>query len=68
MCVTDRMIEYVDHLHSHFVDPVVIRDGFYQVPQVSEYREDLVSKIMSDIIIDPHCNSIPRLCVVSQNL
>ena len=22
-----RMIEYVDHLHEHFVDPVVIRDG-----------------------------------------
>ena len=22
-----RMIEYVDHLHEHFVDPVVVRDG-----------------------------------------
>jgi L-fuconate dehydratase len=28
----DRMIEYVDHLHEHFVDPVVIRDGRYQAP------------------------------------
>jgi L-fuconate dehydratase len=27
-----RMIEYVDHLHGHFVDPVVIRRGRYQVP------------------------------------
>src|SRR5436190_5917970 len=27
-----RMIEYVDHLHEHFVDPVVIRDGAYRVP------------------------------------
>ena len=26
-----RMIEYVDHLHEHFVDPVVIRDGRYRV-------------------------------------
>ncbi len=27
-----RSIEYVDHLHEHFVDPCVIRDGSYQVP------------------------------------
>ena len=26
------MIEYVDHLHEHFVDPVVIRDGRYRAP------------------------------------
>jgi L-fuconate dehydratase len=26
------VIEYVDHLHEHFVDPVVIRDGRYQAP------------------------------------
>jgi L-fuconate dehydratase len=28
----DRVVEYVDHLHEHFVDPVVVRDGRYQVP------------------------------------
>ncbi|MFE6287273.1 enolase C-terminal domain-like protein [Streptomyces sp. NPDC057877] len=28
----DRVIEYVDHLHDHFLDPVVIRDGHYAVP------------------------------------
>jgi L-fuconate dehydratase len=28
-----RMIEYVDHLHEHFVEPVVIRQGSYQAPQ-----------------------------------
>ncbi|MEZ0074409.1 L-fuconate dehydratase [Planotetraspora sp. GP83] len=28
----DRIIEYVDHLHEHFADPVVIRDGAYQAP------------------------------------
>jgi L-fuconate dehydratase len=27
-----RSIEYVDHLHEHFVDPCVIRHGRYQVP------------------------------------
>ncbi|MBF9133765.1 fuconate dehydratase [Plantactinospora sp. S1510] len=29
----DRMIEYVDHLHQHFVDPVVIRNGHYAAPR-----------------------------------
>jgi L-fuconate dehydratase len=28
----DRVIEYVDHLHEHFVDPVVIKGGRYQPP------------------------------------
>jgi L-fuconate dehydratase len=28
----DRVIEYVDHLHEHFVDPVVIKEGRYQPP------------------------------------
>jgi L-fuconate dehydratase len=28
----DRFIEYVDHLHEHFVTPVVIRDGHYVAP------------------------------------
>ncbi|MYR56605.1 fuconate dehydratase [Streptomyces sp. SID625] len=28
----DRVIEYVDHLHDHFLDPVVIRDGRYKAP------------------------------------
>jgi L-fuconate dehydratase len=27
-----RVIEYVDHLHEHFVDPVVIRHGHYMAP------------------------------------
>ncbi|MFC4764891.1 L-fuconate dehydratase [Dyella koreensis] len=28
----DRAIEFVDHLHEHFVDPVTIRDGRYLAP------------------------------------
>jgi L-fuconate dehydratase len=28
----DRVIEYVDHLHEHFVDPVVLKEGAYTVP------------------------------------
>ncbi|HXN32345.1 MAG TPA: enolase C-terminal domain-like protein [Polyangiaceae bacterium] len=28
----NRVIEYVDHLHEHFVDPCVVRGGAYRVP------------------------------------
>jgi L-fuconate dehydratase len=36
-----RMIEYVDHLHEHFVDPVVIRDGRYLVPRAPGYSAEM---------------------------
>jgi L-fuconate dehydratase len=29
----DRVIEYVDHLHEHFTDPVRVRDGHYLAPE-----------------------------------
>ncbi|GAA2059829.1 L-fuconate dehydratase [Catenulispora yoronensis] len=28
----DRVIEYVDHLHEHFLTPTVVRDGAYRAP------------------------------------
>ena len=36
-----RMIEYVDHLHEHFVDPVEIRDGHYRVPTRPGYSAQI---------------------------
>jgi L-fuconate dehydratase len=33
----NRVVEYVDHLHEHFVDPVVIRDGRYLAPSAPGY-------------------------------
>jgi L-fuconate dehydratase len=36
-----RVIEYVDHLHEHFVNPVVIRDGRYVVPQSPGYGAEM---------------------------
>jgi L-fuconate dehydratase len=33
----DRIIEYVDHLHEHFLDPVLIRDGRYVPPTAPGY-------------------------------
>ena len=36
-----RVLEYVDHLHEHFVDPVVIRDGRYMPPEAPGYSAAL---------------------------
>ena len=33
----NRIIEYVDHLHEHFVEPVVIRGGRYMPPAAPGY-------------------------------
>ena len=37
-----RMIEYVDHLHDHFVDPVRVRDGRYQAPVVAGSGQEML--------------------------
>ncbi|NUR52003.1 MAG: fuconate dehydratase [Hamadaea sp.] len=43
-----RHLEYVDHLHEHFVDPVVIRDGRYRAPErpgfSARMREDTLTR------------------------
>jgi hypothetical protein len=33
----NRVLEYVDHLHEHFLDPVTIRRGRYQAPTAPGY-------------------------------
>jgi len=35
--LTDRVCEYVDHLHEHFVDPCVIHQARYQAPTAPGY-------------------------------
>ena len=37
----DRVVEYVDHLHEHFLDPVVIRGGRYQAPTAPGYSIEM---------------------------
>lgn len=36
-----RVIEYVDHLHEHFVDPVTIRNGRYMPPTQPGYSIEI---------------------------
>jgi L-fuconate dehydratase len=37
----ERVVEYVDELHEHFVDPVRIRDGRYLVPEAPGYSIEM---------------------------
>lgn len=39
----DRVIEYVDHLHEHFRDPVVIERGHYMLPEAVGYSGEIVA-------------------------
>ncbi len=38
----DRIIEYVDHLHEHFRDPVTIRRGHYMLPRQPGYSGEIL--------------------------
>jgi L-fuconate dehydratase len=37
----DRVIEYVDHLHEHFVDPCVVERGRYRAPLAPGYSSQI---------------------------
>ncbi len=45
LCVSatmeDRVIEFVDHLHEHFVTPVTVRNGRYRMPAAPGYSIEI---------------------------
>lgn len=45
LCVSgsldDRTTEYASHLHEHFVDPVVVKNGRYVVPEAAGYSIEM---------------------------
>jgi L-fuconate dehydratase len=49
----DRVIEYVDHLHDHFLDPVVIIDGAYAAPTAPGFSAQLRPETL-DAYAFPH--------------
>ncbi len=40
----NRVIEYVDHLHEHFHDPVIIKNGHYMPPKLPGYSITMKSE------------------------
>jgi L-fuconate dehydratase len=43
-----RMIEYVDHLHEHFLDPVTVVRGFYRLPTRPGYSAEMHPASLAD--------------------
>src|SRR3954454_16486934 len=43
----DRVIEYVDHLHEYFVDPVVVAGGRYRAPTAPGFSAALKAEAIS---------------------
>ncbi len=46
--IEGRVIEYVDHLHEHFVDPVVIKRGRYMPPGLPGYSIEMKRSSMEE--------------------
>ncbi|HEY9373589.1 L-fuconate dehydratase [Streptomyces sp.] len=44
----NRVIEYVDHLHQHFTEPVVIRDGHYAAPLAPGFSAAMRAESMAE--------------------
>ena len=44
----NRIIEYVDHLHEHFQDPVVVKNGAYMPPKSPGYSITMKSQSLED--------------------
>ncbi len=46
-CLENRVLEYVDHLHEHFVAPVVMRGDRYMPPTVPGYSIEMKGKSLA---------------------
>lgn len=44
----DRVTEFVDHLHEHFVDPVKIRKAHYVLPETPGYSAEIYEDTLHD--------------------
>ncbi|MFI6091206.1 L-fuconate dehydratase [Streptomyces sp. NPDC051218] len=44
----NRVIEYVDHLHAHFIDPVVVRDGHYLAPTAPGFSATMRAESLAE--------------------
>lgn len=48
-----RVVEYVDHLHEHFLTPVVIRRGRYMLPEAAGYSIQIKQNSLAEYAF-PH--------------
>lgn len=43
-----KRIEFVDHLHEHFIDPCVVEDGAYQVPKAAGFSIEIKPETLNN--------------------
>ncbi|WP_308797789.1 L-fuconate dehydratase [Agromyces silvae] len=44
----NRVTEFVDHLHEHFVDPCIVENGAYRVPSMPGYSAEMHSASIAE--------------------
>ncbi|HEU4346426.1 MAG TPA: fuconate dehydratase, partial [Actinoplanes sp.] len=52
-----RMVEYVDHLHEHFTDPVRTRGGRYLLPEQPGYSATMRPESLAEYAFSPPWSS-----------
>ena len=53
----DRRIEYVDHLHEHFVDPCIVMNGTYRAPTSPGFSIEMKAQSIKDFVFHPVAGS-----------
>ncbi|MCV6574761.1 MAG: L-fuconate dehydratase [Cohaesibacter sp.] len=49
----DRRIEFVDHLHEHFLDPCIVQDGAYQAPSKAGFSIQMKAESLAEFEFAP---------------
>ncbi len=49
----NRVVEWVDHLHEHFRDPAIVRDGYYVAPTAPGYSIEMLPESLAEFAF-PH--------------
>ncbi|MDA9989619.1 hypothetical protein N9E48_02250 [Paracoccaceae bacterium] len=44
----DRVVEYVEYLHKHFYEPVLMRNGYYMPPKAPGYSIEIRPQSLDD--------------------
>jgi L-fuconate dehydratase len=44
----NRVTEFVDHLHEHFVDPCIVENGAYRLPASPGYSAEMFAESVAD--------------------
>lgn len=58
---TGRVIEFVDHLHEHFVTPVDVHDGAYWPPLAPGAGAEMLEATRAEFTFEPSANAVEKV-------